>query len=392
MKLVFYSIILNNHQVNVADEFWDLLGNDYRFVELVQPNEGNAKGGTDDYASRPYLIKAWRSGKEWQEAMNLACSAEVCVFSGLPALPFEKERVKRGLLSFDMSERWLKRGWANLFSPVIFRMWIAYQMGGWRRKPLYKLCCNAFAAADQYKVGTFNGRCYKWGYFTQVDCDFDVEASPDVSTSNITPLMWCSRYLMWKHPELPILMAQNLKKRGYHFVLDMFGSGEYEEQAKQLAGKLGVEDVVKFRGTMPNEQLMREMRKHDIFLFTSDRNEGWGAVANECMANGCVLVASDAIGSVPYLVKDGVNGLMFKSASTKTSFGHPDQKALDELTEKVAWLLDNKKRMKEMQRKAVRTMQEVWSPKQAAQNLLQLIDDLQNGRGTLIKEGPCSNA
>lgn len=391
MKLVFYSIILNNHQANVADEFWGLLGNDYRFVELVEPNEGNAKGGTDDYASRPYMIKAWKSEEEWQEAMNLACSAEVCVFSGLPALPFEKERVKRGLLSFDMSERWLKRGWANLFSPVIFRMWIAYQRGGWSRKPLYKLCCSAFAAADQKMVGTFNGRCYKWGYFTQVE-KFDVEASSDVSTSNITPLMWCSRYLMLKHPELPILMAHNLKKRGYHFVLDMFGSGEYEKQAKQLAGKLGVEDVLKFRGTMPNEQLMREMKEHDIFLFTSDRNEGWGAVANECMANGCVLVASDAIGSVPYLVKDGVNGLMFKSAATNTSFGHPDQKALDDLTEKVAWLLDNKERMKEMQRKTVRTMQEVWSPKRAAKNLLQLIDDLQNGRGNSMKEGPCSNA
>lgn len=391
MKLVFYSIILNNHQANLADEFWGLLGNDYRFVELVEPNEGNAKGGIDDYASRPYLIKAWKSEEEWQEAMRLACSAEVCVFSGLPALPFQKERMKRGLLSFDMSERWLKRGWVNLFSPVIFRMWLSYQMGGWRKKPLYKLCCSAFAAADQYKVATFNGRCYKWGYFTQVE-EFDVEAPPDVSTSNITPLMWCSRYLMLKHPELPILMAHTLKMRGYHFVLDMFGSGDYEEQTKQLARKLGVEDVVKFRGTMPNEQLMREMKEHDIFLFTSDRNEGWGAVANESMANGCVLVASDAIGSVPYLVKDGVNGLMFKSASTKTSFGNPDQKALDDLTEKVAWLLDNKDRMKEMQRKAVRTMQEVWSPKRAAQNLLQLIDDLQNGRGNSIKEGPCSKA
>ena len=73
MKLVFYSIILNNHQANVADEFWDLLGNDYRFVELVQPNEGNAKGGTDDYASRPYLIKAWRSGKEWCSPDCLPC-------------------------------------------------------------------------------------------------------------------------------------------------------------------------------------------------------------------------------------------------------------------------------------------------------------------------------
>lgn len=91
-------------------------------------------------------------------------------------------------------------------------------------------------------------------------------------------------------------------------------------------------------------------------LTTSDRFEGWGAVANESLANGCVLVASDAIGSSPYLISDGVNGFMFKSASTKTSFGHQDQKALDDLTEKVAWLLDNKERMKEMQRAAFLTM------------------------------------
>lgn len=389
MKLVFYSLVLNHHQACLSDEFYHLLGGQYAFVETAECHD--RKGAMDDYSKRPYLTKAWESTDAFNQAMRLACSADCCVFSGLQALPFEKERMKRGLLSFDMSERWLKRGWVNLFSPVIFRMWLSYQMGGWRRKPLYKLCCSAFAADDQYKLATFNNRCYKWGYFTKVE-EFDVEASSDDSTSNITPLMWCSRYLMWKHPELPILMAHTLKMRGYHFVLDMFGSGEYEEQAKQLAGKLGVEDMVKFRGSMPNEQLMREMKEHDIFLFTSDRNEGWGAVANESMANGCVLVASDAIGSVPYLVKYGVNGLMFKSASTKTSFGNPDQKALDDLTEKVAWLLDNKDRMKEMQRAAFLTMYNTWSPKRAAQNLLQLIDELQNGRGTSIKEGPCSKA
>ena len=197
---------------------------------------------------------------------------------------------------------------------------------------------------------------------------------------------------MWKHPELPILMAHNLKKRGYNFVLDMFGSGEYEEQSKKLVGKLGVEDVVRFRGTMSNDALMKEMRKHDIFLFTSDCNEGWGAVANECMANGCVLVASDAIGSVPYLVRNGENGMVFMSASAKTSFENPDKIALDDLSGKVAWLLDHKDGMKKMQHKAACTMQELWSPKRAAQNLLKLIDALKNGRESLIEEGPCSKA
>lgn len=391
MKLVFYSIILNNHQANVADEFWQLLGSEYCFVELVKPNEGNAKGGTEDYAARPYLLKAWASSEAWNRAMQLACTANCCVFSGLPALPFEKERMKRGLLSFDMSERWLKRGLINLFSPTILKMWLAYHGGGWNKKKLYKLCCSAFAAEDQYRVGTFKDKCYKWGYFTKVG-EIDVEASTDVSTSNITPLMWCARYLMWKHPELPVLLAQKLKTKGYRFVIDMYGSGELEQETRALVKQLQVDDMVHFKGTMPNDQLMMEMRRHDIFLFTSDRNEGWGAVANESMANECALVASDAIGSVPYLIQHGVNGLTYHSAATNTSFEHPDKKALDELTEKVMWLLDHKSRMKEIQRNAALTLQNLWSPRHAAQSLLQLIDDLQNGRETTIKEGPCSKA
>ena len=391
MKLVFYCNYLNHHQVRVADELYELLGEDYVFIATLPRNKDSLKGGVN-YSSRPYCILAGESNDAHDKALELARTADVCVF-GACSQEYAVERAKQKDcgLSFEMGERWLKRGLINVLSPTLRRWWMNY-MRYYHRKPFYKLCSSAFVAKDDVKLGAYKGRHYKWGYFTGVDLGFDVEASSDVSTSNITPLMWCSRYLMWKHPELPILMAHTLKMRGYHFVLDMFGSGEYEEQAKQLAGNLGVRDVVKFRGTMPNEQLMREMKEHDIFLFTSDRNEGWGAVANESMANGCVLVASDAIGSVPYLVKDGVNGLMFKSASTKTSFGNPDQKALDDLTEKVAWLLDNKKKMKEMQRAAFLTMYNTWSPKRAAQNLLQLIDDLQNGRGPSIKEGPCSKA
>ena len=391
MKLVFYCNYLNHHQVLIADELYKHLGDDYAFVATLPRNDKELKGGVD-YSFRPYCILAGESNDAHDRALELARNADVCVF-GACSQEYAVERAKQKDcgLSFEMGERWLKRGLINVLSPTLRRWWMNY-MRYYHNRPFYKLCSSAFVAKDDKKLGAYRGRHYKWGYFTGVDCAFDVEASSDVSTTEITPLMWCSRFLTLKHPELPIMMAHNLKKRGYSFVLDMLGSGEYEEQAKQLAGNLGVEDVVKFRGTMPNEQLMREMKEHDIFLFTSDRNEGWGAVANESMANGCVLVASDAIGSVPYLVKDGVNGLMFKSASTKSSFGHPDQKALDDLTDKVAWLLDNKEKMKEMQRAAFLTMYNTWSPKRVAQNLLQLIDDLQNGRGTSIKEGPCSKA
>ncbi len=391
MKVVFYSVILNNHQANVADELWNLTGHNYCFVELANLQAENRKGDTHDYSDCPYLLRAWQSTEAYSQAMELACTADCCVFSGVQALPFLKERLKRGLLSFDMSERWLKRGWLNLFSPPILKMFLAYRFGGWIRKPLYKLCCSAFAAQDQYRLGTYRGRCYKWGYFTRVE-NFDVEASPDVSTSNITPLMWCSRYLMLKHPELPVLMAKRLKRKGYRFRLDMYGSGEYEGRTRQLAQGLDVTDVVRFMGSKPNDELLAEMRQHSIFLFTSDRNEGWGAVANESMSNGCVLVASDVIGSVPYLLEDGVNGFAFGAPRTISSFDRYDRTALDSLCEKVEWLLDHPVKRETMRQEAVRRMQTLWSPQVAAERLLTLIDCLQNKRWSPFSDGPCSKA
>lgn len=391
MKLVFYSLILNNHQANVADELWEQTGHSYCFVELASLQAEHRKGSTHDYSDRPYLLQAWQSDKDYSKAMELARKAECCVFSGVQALPFQKERMKRGLLSFDMSERWLKRGFLNLFSPAILKMFLAYHISRWRKKPIYKLCCSAFAANDQHKLFSYRGRCYKWGYFTQVE-NFNVEASSNVSSSNIAPIMWCSRYLMWKHPELPILMAQRLKGKGYRFILDMYGNGKYANTTRQLAKELDVEDVVHFVGVKPNEELLADMKKHNIFLFTSDRNEGWGAVANESMANGCVLVASNAIGSSPYLIKDGETGLLFKSPHTSSTFGKPDMMALDSLCEKVEHLLDNPQEWQKMRQNSVALMQKMWNPRVAAERLLILIDMLQKGKDTPFATGPCSKA
>jgi glycosyltransferase involved in cell wall biosynthesis len=96
------------------------------------------------------------------------------------------------------------------------------------------------------------------------------------------------------------------------------------------------------------------------------------------MSNGCVLVASDAIGSTPYLIKEGVTGFSFKSCN------------VDSMTEKVKWLIEHPHKMHEMQRNAYQQMKDIWSPKHAAESLLTLIKDIQNNRESTIIEGPCS--
>ena len=160
----------------------------------------------------------------------------------------------------------------------------------------------------------------------------------------------------------------------------MYGVGEQLGKTQALSKRLGVDDVISFKGNVPNSEIIKAMRQHEIFLLTSDKKEGWGAVLNEAMSNGCSVVASDAVGSVPFLIKDGYNGLIFKSNN------------IDSLYNKVSWLIDNPKQRIDFTVEAYKTMHEIWSPSQAANNLIQLIDDLKNGRDTSILEGPCSKA
>lgn len=67
-------------------------------------------------------------------------------------------------------------GWINVLSPHLRRWWLNYQRY-FRHKPFYKLNASAFAAADHRKLHTYEGRCYRWGYFTAVPEKNEVEAS-----------------------------------------------------------------------------------------------------------------------------------------------------------------------------------------------------------------------
>lgn len=379
MKIAFFSNFINHHQVHVADELYNSDSVEYTFVATEPMPDSFKKAGYPDYSTRPYLLNAFESVEKNQQAFKLALEAEVVIIGSAPE-EFVRKRIESGKLTFRYSERWFKsRPW-YLSGP---RAWVNYYKDHirYKNKPLYMLAASAYTANDVYAIGAYKNKVFKWGYFTTVESGDKVEV-PNLGASTLesTPLMWCARFLKWKHPELPVMLAQRLKAKGYKFSLDMFGTGVEQERIKQLAKELQVDDVVSFRGNLPNEQILQQMREHEIFLFTSDKNEGWGAVANEAMSNGCVLVGSDAIGSTPFLVNDGKNGCLFKSCD------------LDSLTEKVEWLLNNPMKRRELRINGYKTMRDVWSPKNAALNFIQLVEDIQQGKESSIANGPCSKA
>lgn len=387
IKIVFFSNFLNHHQALVSDELYKLTNQCFIFVEVMPMPIWIVQSGYPAFSDKPYLLQAWRNEKNMKIAWQLALDADVALFAGFEVLDFEKYRISlTNKITFDVSERWLKRGLVNMLSPHIIKLYYAYTKGKWKNKQVFKLCASAYAAKDHYRLNMYKDKCFKWGYFTQVDWgDFNVMASDSTSMEYLASnkpvrLMWCARFLWWKHPEFPIKLAASLQRKGYSFHIDMFGTGERLEKMKTLAAKLNVNNVLTFCGNKSNADILKEMSQHDIFLFTSDKNEGWGAVANEAMSQGCVLIGSDAIGSVPYLVMNNYNGLIFKSCNYKS------------FEQKVILLLENAAYRNMLSKNGIKTMQKLWSPQNAAHSLLRLIDDLQYNRKTSILEGPCSKA
>lgn len=378
MKVAIYTIMFSLHQTPVADELFSILGCNFRFFEM-QRNADTEKASFIDIANRPYLVRVWEGKKEQDEAMEWALCADVARFSNDESVfPYMMARLNKKLLSFETGERWLKKGMINLFSPRLLKnIWHYYTL--FRNKPLFKLCASAYTVNDQYLLGTFKNRCYKWGYFTKVE-DINVASLVSSRKSEKPTLMWCARFLRWKHPELVIHLARRLKDNGYDVQIDMFGGGHELRPTMELCQDFDVQDMVFFKGNVTNDEILQSMRNHEVFLLTSDRNEGWGAVLNEAMSNGCTVVASNEIGSTPYLIDDGKNGLVFKSNS------------IDSLFEKVTYLIDHPSGRMEMAIEAYKTMKNIWSPHNAALNFIQLSKDLLNGYDTSIEIGPCSKA
>lgn len=379
MKIVIYSNYLNHHQLPLADSLYELLGEDFGFVATQPTNEDELKGGHDFCMLRDYCLRAYEDEVIKNKAIQWAKESDVCVF-GACSLFYAKERAKHSKnLSFYMSERWLKRGWINVLSPHFLKWELAYLL--WFKYSNWKmLCASAFAAIDFWNLHQFRNRCYKWGYFINAISDNYGEVPESVSTSRSITMMWCARFLKWKHPELVVQLAHVLKDNGYNVKIDMYGSGEILESTMALCQELNVQDIVSFKGNVPNEEVRKAMREHDIFLFTSDKNEGWGVVLNEAMVCGCAVVGSDAIGSVPYLIKDGENGMIFKNLS------------IGSLYEKVKYLIEHPVVRQQMAIKGQHDIQNLWSPQNAAQSLLRLIEDLKAGRETSVMQGPCSKA
>ena len=376
MKIIFLSNFLNHHQLPLCKAFIENNIEFYFIATTHVPKSRLVLGYADMNHTYDFVICAYENAENHQKALDLCRTADVVITGSAPDC-YIKERLKNKKLTFRYSERIYK------IKPPFYQMplrAVKYFLQNGRHKNLYMLCASAYTAADYAKTATFINKTYKWGYFPEVKKYDNIDALINGKKKNT--LLWAGRLIDWKHPECAIKVAEKLKNDGYDFELNIIGTGNMEEEIKSLIADYGLVDCVRTLGSMPPEKVREHMENSEIYLFTSDRQEGWGAVLNESMNSGCAVVASQAIGTVPFLLKDGENGLIYCDGD------------IDNLYEKVKYLLDNPKKRAEIGRSAYETLCNEWNAENAAKKFIILANSLLGGdkMADLFKDGVCSKS
>lgn len=389
--LTFYSNYFNHHQKALCDEFYNILGDGFTFVETM-PMEGFRANMGWGEETPSYVLKTYESDANSKKADKLAVDSDLIVMGTAPEEYCER-RLEENKITFRYSERPLKEGFIKFFIPRLTKKYIRMHLKN-RDKNIYVLGASAFTSLDFKKMfNSYPDKCYKFGYFP-VHKEYDIEEllkEKKEKANGKVSILWLGRMLKLKHPEMMVKAAKKLKDKGYDFSVHMVGEGEMRPVCEKLTKDYGLEDVISFENFLSPDEARNKMADYQIYVMTSNKLEGWGSVIYEGLNAGCAVVASHICGATPWLVEDGKCGLVFKSEDVNS------------LTEKLKKLLDEENLIDEYGEAAYKKMHDKWNPLNAANSVLKLAEGLmaagadgykvkEPAKEYVIESGPCSKA
>jgi len=379
LKITFFSNFLNHHQIPFCKIMYEKLGDNFKFIATEPvPIERLKMGYSDESSLFEFVHNTFDSKENSDYALKLSLESDIVIIGSAPN-KFVKERIKKNKLTFYYTERVFKKGILQLLDlKILSNLFFRHFLN--KKKNVYLLCASAYTSLDFSLIGAYKNKAYKWGYFPEFK-EHDVLNLIDLKKQNKIPkLIWVGRFLKWKHPQDAIKIGKMLNEAGYEFSMDIIGTGPLKVTLNKMINKKKLSTQIKVLGTMSPEEVRLHMEKANIFLFTSDFNEGWGAVLNESMNSGCGIVASHAIGSVPYMLKDNINSLIYKSGD------------IHHLFKSVKHLIDNQDNCTRMGISAYKTLESTWNAKEAATRLIEISRHLLSGERLFFNQGPLSKA
>lgn len=377
IKIAYFTNFLFHHQYPLCREMLKQKDVDFTFICCEPLSEERKSMGYDDLSNLPFVIRSYESKESHDAAMELAKSADVAIF-GSTDLEFLYARMSLDKLTFRYCERALRKGAWRAIIPqtarAIYKQYLRY-----RKKNLYIMSASAYTSHDLGLFGFDIRKCFKWGYLPDVMRYDDFESM--VAAKSPRSILWVGRFIECKHPEFAIEAAKQLTERGIDYSLKFIGDGPLRPRCEDMVKRFGLSDKVTFSASVKPDEVRHQMDKASIFIFTSDRYEGWGAVVGEAMNSGCAVLVSHACGSAPYLIEQNSNGRVYE-------YGN-----LNEFVGSLSDYLSDTNIVNRLGLNACETMQSLWNVETAVPRLVEICKALLNhSHFPDFVNGPCSVA
>ena len=191
--------------------------------------------------------------------------------------------------------------------------------------------------------------------------------------------MYAGRMLPLKRPCDIIRAFAMLKEMHPSASLTMIGDGPEKRRVMKLAHKLKVESALTMQSSLPMSEIWSRMAQADIFVQSSNAQEGWGAVINEAMSQGCAVVASNASGAAATMIRHGENGMLYDAGDWRTLGKH------------LLTLANNRELLQQLAAAGKKDLDTLWSPDNAARRFVDVAEALLAGNPTpRYESGPMS--
>ena len=157
-------------------------------------------------------------------------------------------------------------------------------------------------------------------------------------------ILTVGRLVEWKG--IQFLIAALAKLRKDTFRLLIAGTGNYEDELRKTAARVGLGDAIRFLGSIPHEDLPHLYNQADIFALPSF-GDSFGQVFAEAMACGLPVIAARS-GGVQEFLEEGVNGLFAEPQDVESLIGPLKTLIADETRRRKMRVANIKKAVNEL--------------------------------------------
>lgn len=369
MRVTFVSNYLNRHQIPFCEAMYAKLEGQFRFVQTEPMEKERRDLGWKLDGSYEYVIefeKDPKEAKKWIEESD-------AVLVGGTSDRYIQHRLDEEKLVFRIEETIFKSGIKDVLNlhkwNMIYRCHYRY-----RNKPVYMLCASANLEKELRKLHLYKNKMYKWGYFPETkeyNIDELIQKKYDgLEQSGVVEVVWCARFIWWKHPEYVVALARQWRDKRLPIHVTMIGGGAMYEDVRRTIKVEKLEKYITLTGPIQQEEVRQYMEKTQIFLGTSGREEGWGAVLNEAMNSACIPVVHEKMGAAGYMIRENKNGFAYRQLQDCEII-------LEELAHQ---LLDSQKKeyVVRIAQSAYGTIRDEWNAEGRAALLLKRIEELVN--------------